>query len=136
LRKGAQYKTLRKLGRGQELIELSLTSQAKKKWADAPDTLEARLITTKVKGKEVKLLTSMTDPKRYIGSDIAELYSHRWEIELGYREMKQYMLQNSLTLRSKTPALVQQELWGMLFAYNLLRFMMCQMAYSLNTVMP
>ncbi|EMC9265799.1 transposase, partial [Vibrio cholerae] len=136
LRKGAQYKTLRKLGRGQELIELSLTSQAKKKWADAPDTLEARLITTKVKGKEVKLLTSMTDPKRYIGSDIAELYSHRWEIELGYREMKQYMLQNSLTLRSKTPALVQQELWGMLLAYNLLRFMMCQMAYSLNTVMP
>ncbi|MDV2344593.1 hypothetical protein Q5N55_18295, partial [Vibrio cholerae] len=36
----------------------------------------------------------------------------------------------------KTPALVQQELWGMLLAYNLLRFMMCQMAYSLNTVMP
>ncbi|OEF55199.1 IS4 family transposase [Enterovibrio norvegicus] len=136
LRKGAQYKTLRKLGRGQELIELSLTAQAKKKWADAPDTLEARLITTKVKGKEVKLLTSMTDPKRYIGADIAELYSHRWEIELGYREMKQYMLQNSLTLRSKTPALVKQELWGMLLAYNLLRFMMCQMAYSLNTVMP
>ncbi|EMO0969892.1 transposase, partial [Vibrio cholerae] len=67
---------------------------------------------------------------------IAELYSHRWEIELGYREMKQYMLQNSLTLRSKTPALVKQELWGMLLAYNLLRFMMCQMAYSLDTVMP
>ncbi|WP_337914476.1 transposase, partial [Vibrio cholerae] len=82
------------------------------------------------------LLTSMTDPKRYIGADIAELYSHRWEIELGYREMKQYMLQNSLTLRSKTPALVKQELWGMLLAYNLLRFMMCQMAYSLDTVMP
>ncbi|EJL6296938.1 IS4 family transposase, partial [Vibrio cholerae] len=58
------------------------------------------------------------------------------EIELGYREMKQYMLQNSLTLRSKTPALVKQELWGMLLAYNLLRFMMCQMAYSLDTVMP
>ncbi|MFU7510388.1 transposase, partial [Vibrio cholerae] len=49
----------------------------------------------------------------YIGADIAELYSHRWEIELGYREMKQSMLQNSLTLRSKTPALVKQELWGM-----------------------
>ncbi|EPC6991712.1 toxin-activating lysine-acyltransferase, partial [Vibrio cholerae] len=30
---------IRKLGRGQELIELSLTSQAKKKWADAPYTL-------------------------------------------------------------------------------------------------
>ena len=34
----------KKLGRDDELIELSLTSQAKMKWADAPDTLEARLI--------------------------------------------------------------------------------------------
>lgn len=136
LRKGAQYKTLRKLGKGQELIELTLSPQARKKWVDAPYTMEARLVTTMIKGREVKLLTSMTDPKRYIGADIAELYSHRWEIELGYREMKQYMLQGAITLRSKTPALVTQELWGMLLAYNLLRFMMCQMAYSLKSVMP
>lgn len=136
LRKGTQYKVVRSLGRGQFLVELSLSPQAKNKWADAPETLQARLVTTQVKGKEIKLLTSMTDPQRYIGADIAELYSHRWEIELGYREMKQYMLQATLTLRSKTPALVKQELWGMLLAYNLLRFMMCQMAYSLNSVMP
>ncbi|MCG3863008.1 transposase, partial [Photobacterium sp. Ph6] len=127
---------LRKLGKGQELIELTLSPQARKKWVDAPVTMEARLVTTTIKGREVKLLTSMTDPKRYIGADIAELYSHRWEIELGYREMKQYMLQGAITLRSKTPALVTQELWGMLLAYNLLRFMMCQMAYSLKSVMP
>jgi len=25
---------------------------------------------------------------RFPGADIVELYSHRWEIELGYREMK------------------------------------------------
>ena len=136
LRKGAQYTTLRKLGRGQELVELALSPQAKKKWAGAPDTLQARLITKTIKGKEVKLLTSMTDPLRYPGADIAELYSHRWEIELGYREMKQYMLQNNLTLRSKTPELVTQELWGMLLAYNLLRFLMCQMAYTQKSVMP
>ncbi len=136
LRKGAQYTTIAKLGKGQELVELKLSPQARKKWADAPETLQARLITKTIKGKEVKLLTSMTDPMRYPGADIAELYSHRWEIELGYREMKQYMLQNNLTLRSKTPELVTQELWGMLLAYNLLRFMMCQMAYSLKSVMP
>ncbi len=104
-----------------------MSPQARKKWVDARVTMEARLVTTTIKGREVKLLTSMTDPKRYIGADIAELYSHRWEIELGYREMKQYMLQGAITLRSKTPALVTQELWGMLLAYNLLRFMMCQL---------
>ncbi len=136
LRKGARYTTLRKLGRGQELVELTLSPQAKKKWAGAPDTLQARLVTKMIKGKEVKLLTSMTDPLRYPGADIAELYGHRWEIELGYREMKQYMLQNNLTLRSKTPELVTQELWGMLLAYNLLRFLMCQMAYAQKSVMP
>lgn len=136
MRKGVQYTTLRQLGRGQELVELTLSPQAKKKWHDAPETLEARLITKTIKGKEVRLLTSMTDPLRYPGQDIAELYSHRWEIELGYREMKQYMLQNTLTLRSKKPELVEQELWGMLLAYNLLRFLMCQMAYDQNKVMP
>ncbi len=136
MRKGAQYRTVRKLGRGQELVELKLSPQAKKKWHDAPEILEARLITKVVKGKEIRLLTSMTDPLRYPGKDIAELYSHRWEIELGYREMKQYMLQNNLTLRSKKPELVIQELWGMLLAYNLLRFLMCQMAYAQNKVMP
>ena len=136
MRKGAQYRTIRKLGRGQELVELKLSPQAKKKWHDAPEILEARLITKVVKGKEIRLLTSMTDPLRYPVKDIAELYSHRWEIELGYREMKQYMLQNNLTLRSKKPELVIQELWGMLLAYNLLRFLMCQMAYTQNKVMP
>ncbi|PMG77487.1 transposase [Vibrio breoganii] len=136
MRKGTQYTTLRKLGRGQELVELKLSPQAKKKWDDAPETLQARLITKTIKGKEVRLLTSMTDSMRYPGKDIAELYSHRWEIELGYREMKQYMLQNNLTLRSKKPELITQELWGMLLAYNLLRFLMCQMAYDQNKVMP
>lgn len=46
------------------------------------------------------------------------------------------VFKQTITLRSKTPALVTQELWGMLLAYNLLRFMMCQMAYSLKSVMP
>ncbi len=136
LRKGTQYTVIAKLGRGQELVELKLSPQAQKKWEDAPKTIQARLITKSIKGKEVRLLTSMTDAMKYPGADIAELYSHRWEIELGYREMKQYMLQNQLTLRSKTPELVTQELWGMLVAYNLLRFLMCQMAYNQKSVMP
>ncbi|WP_241013033.1 transposase, partial [Shigella dysenteriae] len=41
-----------------------------------------------------------------------DLYSHRWEIELGYREIKQTMQLSRLTLRSKKPELVEQELWG------------------------
>ncbi|WP_228355538.1 MULTISPECIES: transposase domain-containing protein, partial [unclassified Shigella] len=42
---------------------------------------------------------------------------NRWEIELGYREIKQTMQLSRLTLRSKKPELVEQELWGVLLAY-------------------
>lgn len=70
----------------------------------------------------------MTDLMKYPAADIVDLYAHRWEIELGFREMKQHLMQNELTLRSKTPELAEQELWGVLLAYNLLRYMMSQMA--------
>ena len=59
--------------------------------------------------------------------DITELYGDRWEIELGYRERKQYMLGNRLTLRSRFPELVRQELWGILLTYNLIRYQMVEM---------
>jgi hypothetical protein len=39
-------------------------------------------------------------------------------------------------MRSKKPELVRQELWGVALAYNLLRFMMAQMACSLKGVEP
>ena len=136
LRKGAQYQVREKLGAGHELVELSLTPQARRKWKDAPATLTARLISKEVNGKTVQILTSMCDPLRYPKADIVDLYAHRWEIEHGFREMKQHLLNNGLTLRSKKPELIRQELWGVVLAYNLLRFMMAQMAYSLKNVEP
>lgn len=136
LRKDAKYRVLKKLGTGNELIELDMSWQARKKWQDAPETLTARLISKQVKGKTVKILTSMCDPLRYPNADIVDLYGYRWEIEHGFREMKQHLLNNELTLRSKKPELVKQELWGVALAYNLLRFMMAQMAYSLKNVEP
>ena len=51
---------------------------------------------------------------RFPGGEMIGLYSHRWEIELGYREIKQTMQLSRLTLRSKKPELVEQELWGVL----------------------
>ncbi|WP_302789535.1 transposase, partial [Escherichia coli] len=84
-------------------VELKLSPQARKKWPAAPEMLIARLISKEVNGKKVQILTSMCDPLRYPKADIVDLYGHRWEIEHGFREMKQYLLQNELTLRSKKP---------------------------------
>lgn len=36
------------------------------------------------------------------------------------------------TLRSKLPELVQQELWGVLLTYNLVRYQMVRMAFELK----
>ncbi|MDC9571499.1 MULTISPECIES: transposase, partial [unclassified Pseudoalteromonas] len=71
---------------------LRATPQARKKFPELPEEIEARLITKKVKGKECRILTSLTDVMRYPSDEIVDLYSHRWEIELGYREMKQTLL--------------------------------------------
>ncbi|KZN50965.1 hypothetical protein N482_06010 [Pseudoalteromonas luteoviolacea NCIMB 1942] len=54
------------------------------------------------------------------------------EIELGYREQKQYMFGNRLTFRSRLPELVKQELWGILLTYNLIRYQMTQMCMMLK----
>ena len=85
-------------------------------------------MTKKIKGKECRILTSLTDAMRYPSDDIVDLYTHRWEIELGYREMKQTLLNSEYTLRSKRPDMVEQELWGLLLAYNLIRVAMTEAA--------
>ena len=136
LKKGTQYEVIREFGKHNQLIRLKTTPQSRKRYPDLPITIEARLLTKTINGKQHQILTSMTDPMKYPSADIVDLYSHRWEIELGFREMKQYLLKNELTLRSKTPELVKQELWGVLLAYNLVRYMMTKMAYSLKGIWP
>lgn len=132
LKKSTQYEVVRKLGRQDVIIRLKATPQAKKQWCDLPNEMEVRMVSRKIKGKLQHVLTSMTDPMRYPVADIADLYSHRWEIELGYREKKQYMLGNRLTLRSRRPDMVQQELWGILLSYNLVRYQMVQMTKQMK----
>ncbi len=58
----------------------------------------ARLLTVTRKGNMPFLLTSMTDAMRFPGGEMASV-SHRWEIELGYREIKQTMQLSRLTLQ-------------------------------------
>jgi hypothetical protein len=79
-------------------------------------TIEARLTTRQVKGKQVSILSSMLDPMAYPSAEMVDLYAHRWEIELGYREMKQYLLESRFALRSNLPELITQELLGVLLA--------------------
>ena len=98
LKKNTLYEVIKSFGRQDKLIQLTTTPQSRKKFPTLPKTMQARLITKKVKGKDLQILTSMTDPMRFPSADIVDLYAHRWEIELGFREMKQSLLDNRFTL--------------------------------------
>lgn len=136
LKKNTQYEVIHSFGRQDKIIQLTTTPQSRKKFSELPETMQVRLITKKVKGKDLQILTSLTDPMRFPSADIVDLYAHRWEIELGFREMKQSLLDNRFTLRSNQPELIRQELWGILLAYNLIRYQMVLMAKSLDGVHP
>jgi len=119
-----QYEVISSIGKNDHIIKLTTTKHAQKNFPDLPETIEARLVCKTIQGKSYRILTSMTDTLRFPGSELVDLYCHRWEIELGYREIKQTMLGSSYHLRSKRPDMVRQELWGILLAYNLIRRIM------------
>lgn len=77
-----------------------------------PLEMRARLLRKMIKGKMVSVLTSMVDPLRFPGREIVDLYSQRWEIELGYRAIKQRLLGGEYTLRSKTPEMRRSRAMG------------------------
>lgn len=114
---------LERFATGDELIELNVSSEARKKDPSMPATWRMRAIRYQRRGFAPQLLlTSLLDPERYPAAEIVALYHERWEIELGYNEVKRVMLRREETTRSKSPRGVAQELWGLAIAYNLVRY--------------
>ncbi len=69
-----------------------------------------------------RLITSLLDAELYPAHELVVLYHERWEIEIGYDELKTHILGGSMAeLRSKTPALARQEFWGWLLAHYVVR---------------
>jgi hypothetical protein len=114
---------LKKFAAGDELVQLDVSRSARAQDPSLPATWEMRAITYRRRGFQPQiLLTSLVDPKRYPAAEIVALYHERWEIELGYNEVKRVMLRREESTRSKSPRGVAQELWGLGIAYNLVRF--------------
>lgn len=135
-RKDLNYEVLHRTGKNDCRVRLKTTPQSRKKFDELPEFIEARLVSKTIKGKEYRILTSMVDELRFPSDEMVELYRYRWEIELGYREMKQSLLNSQYTLRSKRPDMIEQELWGVLLCYNLIRLGMTAAAKKLDSVWP
>src|SRR5262249_20767572 len=119
-KKNSRWSVIRKLGRKDFLVEMEVSRPAQKQDPTLPKTWQARAISYQRKGfRPQVLLTSMIDADLFPVDEITTLYHERWELELGYGEIKTDLLDRQETIRSKTPRMVRQELWGILLAYNL-----------------
>jgi hypothetical protein len=120
-----KLRTTKRLGRNDRIVEIELSNKTRHKYPELDAVWTARAITYKRRGyAEVTLLTSLLDGDAYPAAEIVALYHERWELELGYDEVKTHMLDRQEAIRSRTPDGVRQELWGIALAYNLVRLEM------------
>jgi Insertion element 4 transposase N-terminal/Transposase DDE domain len=75
-----------------------------------------------------RVVTSLLDPQRAPAAELAALYHERWEIEIALAELKTQLRGARVVLRSKTPELVRQEVWGLLLAHFAVRGLMHEAA--------
>src|SRR4030065_434618 len=64
-----------------------------------------------------RLLTTVLDPAAAPAGELAALYHERWEIETALDELKTHLRGARIVLRSKTPDLVRQEVYGLVLAH-------------------
>jgi hypothetical protein len=128
-RKNARWRVVKPLGANDQIVEMEVSRQARAHDPTLPATWQARAIVYQRAGfRPQTLLTSLTDAALYPVAEIAALYHERWELELGYDEIKTVMLDRQEVIRSKSPIAVRQELWGIFLAYNLVRLEMERVA--------
>jgi hypothetical protein len=128
-----RWHVLRALGPGDDLVHIPINRALRKRHPDLPECLTARAIRYHRRGFRPQVLfTSLLDPDAYPAREIAALYHERWELELGFDEVKTHTLERTETLRSKAPQRVLQELWGLGIAYNLVRREMLHVATRLH----
>ena len=96
-----------------------------------PEKIKVRVIkiTCAPKGFRPKtkfILTTHIDSKKVPKSDLADLYSKRWQVEFNLRSIKTVLGMD--ILRSTSEDMVVKEVWVHMLAYNLVRETMCAVA--------
>jgi IS4 transposase len=77
-----------------------------------------------------RVITTVLDPEDLAAVEIAAAYQERWEYEIALKEIQEQMLESGGRLRSKSPELVRQEIWGLLLAHYAIRKLMTEAAES------
>lgn len=75
-----------------------------------------------------RLFTTVLDTGEASATDLAAAYAQRWEIESTFDELKTHQRGPRTVLRSKSPELVLQEIWGHLCCHYAIRSLMAEAA--------
>lgn len=90
--------------------------------------IEYRVKTPEGEDQNVRVITSILDWAAAPAAELAQLYHERWEFETALDEFKTHLRGASTVLRSQTPELVRQEVYGLLLAHFALRGLMHEAA--------
>lgn len=75
-----------------------------------------------------RLITTLLDHREAPAAQLAAAYAQRWEIETSIDELKTHQRGPRAVLRSKSPDLVTQEIWGHLCCHYAIRTLMMDAA--------
>ena len=66
-------------------------------------------------------------------AELAAAYAQRWEFEISFAELETRQRGPLRVLRSPSPEMTRQEMWGLLLVHYAIRALMTQVATELNT---
>jgi hypothetical protein len=79
-------------------------------------------------GELIALVTTITDPRQAPAPLLAQAYHQRWEHEAGNAELKTFLRGPGRVLRSQSPDMVRQEIWGYLLTHYAISALICNAA--------
>jgi hypothetical protein len=79
-------------------------------------------------GELIALITTITDPALASAQELAEAYCQRWEEETGHDQLKTCLRGPGKVLRSKSPDMVRQEIYGYLLTHYAISALICRAA--------
>jgi hypothetical protein len=85
------------------------------------------------KDEIIALITTITEWTAAPAPELASAYHERWEHETGNRQVKTFLRGPGKILRSESPDMVKQEIWGYLLTHYALTALICTAATAAGT---
>jgi hypothetical protein len=79
-------------------------------------------------GELIALITTITDPALAAAQELAHAYCQRWEEETGNDQLKTCLRGPGKVLRSKSPGMARQEIYGYLLTHYAVSALICRAA--------